>query len=378
MNILIVTSWYPNDISMVNGIFVKEHAQALQSAGTNVVVFYPYDKTVKVGELLFNVENNIPTYRANTDYGSNSKLSLLNSFFKGRAILDQIVEKNNIDIINAHVCYPAGILSALYYKKRKLAYVITEHRSSVREFSKKIYNRVLFKFAYGNAKKVITVSNYLKEELISLGYKFKGQVIGNTVDVESFKPSSHHRDDNQFRILFVGSMGDNEVKGLNYFIPALSSFIKLNQQYKITATFVGEGSQKEKYIEMVKNEGIEENCTFTGNIKKEEVATYMAKCDFLVLPSKKETFGAVLIEAMASGKPVLCTRCSGPQEFINDQVGVLVDPCSTSELERGLTKITSNYSKFNPDYIRQYAIDNFGHTAVGNKVKEALASVLEK
>lgn len=56
----------------------------------------------------------------------------------------------------------------------------------------------------------------------------------------------------------------------------------------------------------------------------------------LVLPSLKETFGSVFIEAMAGGKPVLATNCGRPDEFVNENVGILVDSGSIKALKNGI------------------------------------------
>jgi len=83
------------------------------------------------------------------------------------------------------VAYPAGIVSYMsYLLNKKVPYVLTEHRSNVKEFADRFYNNILKK-VYFNAKKVITVSEFLQKELISLGYNFSGIVIGNVIDISN-------------------------------------------------------------------------------------------------------------------------------------------------------------------------------------------------
>ncbi len=97
---------------------------------------------------------------------------------------------------------------------------------------------------------------------------------------------------------------------------------------------------------------------------------------FLVLPSVKETFGSVLIEAMAAGKPVLATKCGGPDEFVIKDVGILVEKKSEEALEKGLIYIIENYEKFNSYNIRKYAVENYSYEAIGNQLIDLYNSIL--
>lgn len=372
MRVLILTSWYPNKKNIISGVFVREQVKALQINEVNPVVFYPFDTSLEKGELICNNENGINTYRANTDYVNNTKLSKLNSIYISIKMMKRIINENKIEIINAHVCYEAGIIAYIYNKLYKIPYVITEHRSNIRHFASKYYNNMLFKAAYGNAKKVITVSKFLNEELKTLGYNFTGEIIGNTVDTNKFYVSKRNRIPNEYNLLFVGSMKEDDVKGLHFFIPALMSFIKNHKELKITTTFVGEGEKRAYFMQLFKDNGFEEQCNFIGNVAKERIPEFMADCDIFVLPSIKETFGAVLIEAMASGKPVLATKCGGPEEFVNEDVGVLVQSGSIHALEKGISTIINNFDKYDSETIKDYAKTNYDYKIIGSKIKKVL------
>lgn len=379
MKVLILATWYPDGLNPVSGIFVKEQVKALVDVGVNPIVYYPYDKSVEKGKYVKVIEDGVITYRANTDYLKITKISRLYSIIKGAKILKKIVKENDIDLIHSHVCYTGGFIAWLYNKFYKVPYIITEHSSKVKEFANKIYNRPLFDLSYKNAQCVVTVSSYLAKELTNLNFKFKSKIIGNVVDTSIYKLNlSHNSDSKEFNLLFVGLMVPSEVKGLQYFIPALASFIKNNSQYKINFHLVGDGPKREKYENMCKELNIEDNCKFYGRINKELIPEFIEKSDFLVLPSLKETFGSVLIEAMAGGKPVLTTKCGGPNEFVENSVGVLVEPKSIEALEDGLKTIIQRYEEFHPNYIREYADNNFSYKAIGGKLEELYEEVLSE
>ncbi|GAA0062898.1 glycosyltransferase [Clostridium sporogenes] len=376
MNILIMSSWYPSKNNLVSGIFVYEQVKALKALGKNVIVFYPFDENIEKGKVVKSIEENIVVYRSNTDYIKNTKISRVNSIIKSVSILSKIVKIEKIDLIHAHVCYIAGIIASvhnMFYKK--VPYIITEHSSKVKEYSNKNYNKKLFYFAYKNAQKVITVSNSLKNELKNLGYTFNDEIIGNIVDTNEY----YIKDKNQLATglngLFIGLMNDNEVKGLQYFLPALQSVFK-NYNDNIKFTLIGDGPKRKKYEAMVNELNINNICKFIGEVPKKEIPEYIMNHDFLVLPSVKETFGSVLIEAMAAGKPVLATKCGGPDEFVIKDVGILVEKKSEEALEKGLIYIIENYEKFNSYNIRKYAVENYSYEAIGNQLIDLYNSIL--
>lgn len=378
MKILVLASWYPDDSSPVNGVFVKEQVRALKKVGITPIVFYPYDKSADNGRYRKTIEEGVIIYRANTDYLKNAKISRLYSIIKSAKILKKILNENNISLIHCHVCYTAGFIAYVYSKFfNNIPYIITEHSSKVEEFSNKIYNKILFYLSYKKAKYVITVSTYLAKELADLKFKFKSRVIENVVDTSSYNIKiMNNKDAKHWNLLFVGLMPDSEVKGLQYFIPALADFMSKNLEYDINFNIVGDGSKRKKYEQMCKKSGIYDKCNFYGKVDKLEIPKLIEKNDFLILPSIKETFGSVLIESMAGGKPVLATKCGGPQDFVNKKVGILVESGNKEQLELGIKNMIDNYDHFDFQYIRNYAEDNFNYDSIGKKLKELYISIL--
>ncbi|WBW99445.1 glycosyltransferase [Oceanirhabdus sp. W0125-5] len=374
MKVLIISSWYPNKNSTINGVFVKEQAKALKDAGINPIVFYPYDDCVQKGEIISCEEEGVLTYRANTSYLRNSKLALLVSIKMSIVFMKKIVKDHSIDIIHSHVCYPTGFIAAVYNKFYKTPFILTEHMSKVREFALKPYNNVLFKYAYNKAQKVLTVSTALLNELKQLGFKFNGEVMGNVVDVSEYSINNNRVYDNKFKIAFIGSLF--EVKGLRYFIPALASFLDENKDYDVEFNIYGDGNQREELEELSRKLNLNHICKFHGRVKKNEIPKKISENNFLVLPSIKETFGSVLIEAMAGGKPVLTTKCGGPQDFVDETRGVLVNPKSIEHLKEGLCNIIETYNEFDNQKIRDFVKENYSYEAIGKKLIEKYQEVL--
>lgn len=378
MNLLILASWYPNTENKISGVFIREQAKALLKTSVKPIVFFPNDKTVDKGKIICNVEDGIKVYRANTDYMANSKISRINSLRITLKYLKKVVKEDSIQLIHCHVCYPVGFAALINKKLRKVPYLITEHMSYIESYADKSYNKFLLKHSYGNAETVITVSNFLLEVLKKLELVENGKVIGNVVDTSLYKVNNRHRPEKEYNILFIGLMDKSEVKGLQFFIPALSEYIKSHSNLKIRFNLVGDGIKRKDYEKMSKELGIYENCCFLGNMAKEQIPGIVEKNDFLVLPSLKETFGSVLIEAMAGGIPVLSTRCGGPNEFVKDEVGILVEPGSIKSLISGIDKMINNIDSFNSKTVRDYAINNYSYDAIGNELLSLYNSILKK
>ncbi|MEE9162081.1 MAG: glycosyltransferase [Candidatus Neomarinimicrobiota bacterium] len=106
---------------------------------------------------------------------------------------------------------------------------------------------------------------------------------------------------------------------------------------------VGEGSLRDEYERLAATLGLEDVVSFQGAMTKVALAEEMRACDFLVLPSQFEAFGAVLIEALAGGKPVIATDRGGPAEFINGDVGLRVPPGNSGAPAQAMDEVLDHH-----------------------------------
>jgi glycosyltransferase involved in cell wall biosynthesis len=265
------------------------------------------------------------------------------------------------EIIHAHV-YTAGLPALILGRLYGIPVVLSEHWSKFPLRKLNVFEKILAKFVMKRVDMILPVSNGLKATLCSYGIKGKFNIIPNVVDTLLFYPSGKKQTKNrEKKILFVGSL--KPVKGLPFLLHALAQLRQRLEDWHLD--IVGDGPARSEYENMVGELRLSEKVIFHGMKSKQEVSEFMRKADLFVLPSLAETFGIVAAEALATGVPVLATRCGGPEEFITDEVGMLVSPGSADALCEGLDYMLRNLHLYSLDRIAQLAHGIFSTEQIG-------------
>lgn len=146
------------------------------------------------------------------------------------------------------------------------------------------------------------------------------------------------------RFIFMGRLLG--WKGLDLLLPA---FKQVLDQLPATLEIIGDGAAQNGLIQLAADLGIndEQNTSnkgdrlpaiqFSGWLPQKECARRLQSADVLVLPSLFESGGAVVLEAMATGLPVIATKWGGPTDYLDESCGVLVSPQSREEFIHGLS-----------------------------------------
>lgn len=378
--ILFITSWYPTKENPVGGVFVREHAKAvklynnltlLHLAGFNSEIKGLWSIEEETDE---NLKESIQTYRVwcrRLPIPKARYLIYLYSVLKSfKYILSQGFRP---DIIHAHV-YEAGVPAVLIGKIYDIPVVITEHSSA---FSRKMLSfKEVFKakIAFRNAKYVLPVSCALKKAIKSYGIRTNFRIVPNVVDPSVFHPSPEAKKfNNSKRILFVGLLVP--IKGIPYLFQALNQLRKNRDDWHLD--IVGDGPSRREYEQLATDLELVEKVTFHGIKSKQEVSKFMQQADLFVLPSSVETFGAAAAEALSTGTPVLATRCGGVEEFINDNVGLLVTPNDAEALYNGLDYMLDHLAEFKSVQISRYATEHFSPDRVGERLQRIYLECIE-
>lgn len=140
------------------------------------------------------------------------------------------------------------------------------------------------------------------------------------------------RDDQPYVLLFCGRLNGTEQKGLDVLIRSLQL---VTPHHDVVLHIIGAGPRLEEYRSLAETLNVGNHVRFLGFIEHEEMPKYYAEADLFVLPSRRESFGLVLAEAMACGLPVVSTTAGAIPEVVEDGVtGILVpsdDPESLAD-----------------------------------------------
>jgi glycosyltransferase involved in cell wall biosynthesis len=138
----------------------------------------------------------------------------------------------------------------------------------------------------------------------------------------------------------------------------------------------GDGELHDSLAAQIRTLHLEDRVQLLGRLDRAAVVAELDACDALVLPSHIETFGVVLIEALARGRPVLATRCGGPESFVTPQDGELVARDDRDALAAGMTRLIARRNAFTPEELRARAIERFGPDALVARLEALYAAAL--
>jgi glycosyltransferase involved in cell wall biosynthesis len=285
------------------------------------------------------------------------------------------------DLIHAHFVYPDGVVAARLGKRYGVPVVITEQAPWLSWMEKSGRVRRQSLEAVRDSAFVVAVSRAVRDSIERLaGTAGQLRIIPNAVDDATFTPAPERGRAGEGQILFVGIF--RFVKGLDVLLSAIRQLLERGRRLKLVV--VGESfyrsyrREEERLRRMVPELGLERSVAFVGPKSPEEVARYMQASDLVVLPSRAESFGQVLVEALACGTPVVATRCGGPEDIVNDGVGVLVEPENPEALARGIEYVLERRGVYDPARLRAYAVENFGMQSVGRRIAELYQEALAR
>jgi glycosyltransferase involved in cell wall biosynthesis len=169
----------------------------------------------------------------------------------------------------------------------------------------------------------------------ALPSRLRGEVltlVENGVDLSIWWPAEGARAERgPIRVVFVGRLIDCKAVDL-----LLEAFRDVITRVPATLQLAGDGPQRRRWEAKARALGLEEVVQFLGWYAQEECAELLRRSDVLVLPSLHECGGAVVLEAMATGLPVVATNWGGPPDYLDESCGILVDPTSESSFVAGL------------------------------------------
>ena len=381
MHILILPSWYVNSYNSLSGIFFKEQAEALAKYNNKVGVIAIQEigirqilkqKKIDFGSRVV-IENDVVTY--SIQYPGIPKLETIRRKIKEiifKNIFNNYVKENGLpEIVHLH-SFMAGELAIWIKENYRIPYVVTEH------FSGFLRNLISLK-DLEKAKKVFKKSDcniaVSKQFSLLLENKFNltFEYVPNSVNIDFFNLQESIQKDT-YAFINIAFLDRN--KNQDMLIKAFTKAFK--NKVKINLIIVGDGPEYSNLDSLIKELNMENQISLYGRANRDEVKTLLQKSDVFVLSSQYETFGVVVIEAMACGLPVVATKCGGPESIIeSDKVGLL-SGISEIELSEKLKELYNNRLSYDKKNIRKYIEENFSQEAIVRKLELIYERVLKQ
>ena len=393
MKILILPSWYPPR----GGAFFREHSQALAAEGLDVTVIASVQTSIrKHGLPAFLWGKGIPASVIQTDISPGTFTEIRSPYrtipllYKGNIErwirhLEKMVKRwirtNGIpDLIQVHSSIWAGVPAARISRQCGIPYVITEHRSrfvyNTPEAERMFlpWHTPLLQEAFEGAACIVTVSDALKPRISDLlpdtsGKKDNNHMPGlvtipNMVDTRFFNPAPAAPPAKPFVFFSLAHL--EPVKGFDNLLNAMQL---LNSKWpdRFRLIIGGDGSQRNTLEKQAAKLNLGKSVEFKGTLTPHEVRSCMQQSHAFVLSSRFEAFGVVFIEAMACGLPVVATRSGGPETFIDESCGMLVDPDQPEALATAMENMAANHKQYDRNQIWQRTLSHYSPKAIAAK-----------
>ena len=379
MNILVIPSWYPSGKDKLMGIYHKEFCETLaKRKNINVNMLYiererlnnPIKYLLMKKEYIIN-EKGYKTYikrmlnvsKLNYDWQMKRYIKVLD-----KALQKYLKNNPKPDIIHTMVTLPAGYAACKLGEKYNIPIVITEHSSYFKRFfegeDQKYGDFVLKHSAF------TTVSNFMAKYMKK--YISVCEVLPNMVDTDIFMKK--RKKITELKLVTTSAL--RQGKRIDDIFKALKILVETkNLNPKLTV--IGDGFLENYYKNKCHELGMDKYVLFVGRKTKEEISKILLENNIFVIASEKETFCIPGIEALASGMPVVSTKCLGPEEYITDKCGKLVEVGNIKELADAIYDVYINIDKYDIKELRSIA-QKYSNEFVIDKAIQIYQKVLEE
>jgi glycosyltransferase involved in cell wall biosynthesis len=329
MKIALIIMRFPPEYHGGSEIATQSLAKNLSNRGYDIHVF-----TSRINNVpKMSIESGFIIHRIKT-----VELPLLRNIVFSIRVLWEIKDLK-IDIIQSQSIsvHNAGLPALVIKKILRLPYIAWGRGDDV--FLSKGFEKFFNKIILKNADSVIVLTKAMGRKLSTI-ITIPFHIIPNGCDAEHFKNLNKDICRKKLNlkkiekiILFVGRL--HPVKGIQYLIDAMVSIEKYDKNAKLL--IIGDGEERYNLESYVNKRKLKDSITFIGELPHSELPQYFAASDIFVLPSLSEGFPNVLLEAMASGLPIIATNVGGVPDIIQENInGFLVEPQNPNEIGKKL------------------------------------------
>lgn len=293
-----------------------------------------------------------------------------------RQAFDEAV-REGVDFVHAHELYPSGWAAASLASRAGIPLVVTVHGSDLyTNLGHPAWRRLLEQTAE-QADRLIAVSTSVAEDLHAALPATRGRVtvVPDTYDAERFRfidrparPSGA-----PVQLLTVGRLSAE--KGATVLVDALARLRAAGVDAELT--IVGDGAEREHIARGIDAAGLGSAVTLAGRLTGDALAAAYAAADAYVQPSLREGFGVALVEALATGLPVVASDAGGPRDYVTADNGLLVPPGDAEALAEAIAALVDDLDRFDRPRIAATTRAAFGPEAVAARLVKVYRELVE-
>lgn len=259
------------------------------------------------------------------------------------------------DVVNGRFIYPDGVAATLLARRIDVPVTLTALGTDVNVYAVQPFKRAQTVWALRRAAHVTAVSADLADRIAALGIdRSKITLAANGIDLARFRPDGPRRTSpgsasslSGKTLLCVARL--SQEKGLHVLVDALA-VLEQSSRCNFKTVLLGDGPERTSLEARVAALGLGSKVQFAGEVDHNEVPVWMRGAFGFCLPSFREGTPNVVIEALASGLPVVATRVGGTPLLVNSNNGLLVEPGQSLALADALVSMMSR--NWNRDDIR--------------------------
>jgi glycosyltransferase involved in cell wall biosynthesis len=384
----LIPSFYQTPVTPSAGVFFRDQAHALHDFGLRVGVLAcpekaPWQKPRGFGAwpsgIVWDDDDGVATvvgYRRRLWPGYTwTRLRAWVRF--GLHVYQHYVQKRGSpDLVHAHSADPAGLLAAEIKARHTIAFVLSEHVSRLALGTGAPLRERVAAIGIEGADAGIVVSPRLGDMLAQRlptpagGWRWVPNCF-NRRFLEAPLAGKAGRHDGRFRCVCVGNLVP--IKGHEVLIRAFAAAFRADSTAQLRLG--GGGPLQPSLRQLAEKLGVSGQVDILGALSRDQVLAEMSDCEAFVLPSHFETFGVVLIEALALGRPVIATRCGGPEYIVHAGNGMLVEPGDVDALAAALHEMRTNAHKYVPEELRRDVTERFGPDQVAKQLADVYRGI---
>jgi len=303
------------------------------------------------------------------------KIEVFEWLFKAGFHYRRMLRENDYDLVHAFFGFPTGWLC--FRTADKLPYIISLRGSDVPGYNIRLgmdYKLMagLFRRIWASAAAIVANSEGLRNLALEFMPASDIAVIPNGIDTNKFYPAKEKTLEKPIKLLTVCRLISR--KRIDLLIRAVAKAKSLGLDAKLG--IAGEGNLMAQLQRLAKELNVADDVNFIGRVPAEQMPQLYRDNDIFVMSSAHEGMSNAMLEAMASGLPIITTRCEGVQELITDN-GIVLEQANAEEIAKAIKKLADDkqlYEKMCKAARKQ--VENFSWNRVANKYLKIYKSII--